>query len=39
MMSNLDAGERKRLIEAAKDAMRDHFRDRIQQQTREQVER
>lgn len=39
MMSNLDSGERNRLIEASKAAMRDHFKERLQEQTREQVER
>lgn len=38
-MANLDSGEKKRLIEAAKDAMREHFRTRIQEKTREQIER
>lgn len=39
MMSNLDSGARKQLIEDAKDAMRDYFKERVEQQTREQVER
>ena len=37
-MANLDSGERKRLLEAAKDAMRDHFRARIHEKTREQID-
>lgn len=39
VMSNLDGGERKRLIEAAKDAMRDYFKKRVEEQTREQINR
>lgn len=39
MMSNLDYGARKQLIEDAKDALRDYFKQRAEQQTREQVER
>ncbi|HEV7806510.1 MAG TPA: hypothetical protein VGO80_11865 [Solirubrobacteraceae bacterium] len=39
MMSNLDSGARKQLIEDAKDALRDYFSKRAEEQTREQVER
>jgi hypothetical protein len=39
MMSNLDSGDRRQLIEDAKDAMRAYFKHRVDDQTREQVER
>lgn len=39
MMSNLDSGARKQLIDDAKDAMREYFKQRVDQQTREQVDR
>jgi hypothetical protein len=38
LMANLDSGERKRLIEAAKDQMRDHFKIRLREKTREQID-
>ncbi|WCB95686.1 hypothetical protein DSM104299_04435 [Baekduia alba] len=38
-MANLDSGERKRLIEAAKDQLREHFKVRLQEKTREQITR
>jgi hypothetical protein len=39
LMLNLGSGEGTRLVESAKDAMRVHFKERIAEQTREQVNR
>ena len=39
MLADLDSGERKRLIEAARDELRDHFKARAKERTREQINR